>query len=182
MRLTAKKLIDAGCCSLGVERYFQLMNRKQWDAEKLFDMAIKTNMEDTAYGIVYLMTQQQRVQWAAWCAERALKFVSAKDKRRANKVLMAIKTWLKDPSEKNTAAAENTYFNPSAVKWAPRDAVRAVTGTIGSINNCDAIAYMIEHTAYATEDPNKTEAQQDRANNAMYRKCLRKGRDIILNA
>ena len=108
MKVTAKQLIKAGCCSSGVDPYFKGINRKQWDVKKLLALAIKQgNYQDCRYGLSYMMTKIQRVEWAVYCAEQVLHLFEDKhpDDKRPRLAIKAAKKYLKNPTDKNAYAA-----------------------------------------------------------------------------
>ena len=139
MRLTAERMIKAGCCQGGVDMYFRDMDRQAWDAEKLLALAIKNeNFSEAAYGISYLMTKTQRVEWAIWCAERVIKIYEDKhpDDSRPRAAIKAAKAWLKNPTEGTRRAAADAYA--AAAAYAADAAADATAATYAAAYAADA--------------------------------------------
>ena len=112
MRLTAKKLIDAGCCPSGVRLYFKHRERRVWDAEKLFEAAIEHGDNDlAAWTIASLMPYKQRLEWAIWCAERVIHvWENYSNNLVPQEAIEAAQRCLKDRSPKNIKRAYDAYL------------------------------------------------------------------------
>ena len=108
MKITAQQLLDAGCCLNGVDKYFKYLKRKQWDAKKLLHECIDQNDHTNGYtALSKLMTKNQRVKWAIYCAEQVLPIFETKypDDKRPRQAVEAAKKYLKNPTAAYAAAA-----------------------------------------------------------------------------
>jgi hypothetical protein len=107
MRITEKKLIDAGCCQEGVDRYFSGVGRKSYDSKKLLGLAIKLGRyRDARTVISKLMTAEQCIEWSIYCAESVLHIFedAYPDDKRPCESIEAAKQYLADPSDINKDA------------------------------------------------------------------------------
>ena len=161
MRITAKQLINAGCCRYGVNRYFLNIKRRSWDAEKLLKHAIASgNHQDVRYGLFCMMSKNQRMQWSIFCAESVLYMFEEKHPNddRPRKAIEAAKNYLSSPSVKTSAAADAAYAAYAA----------------------DAAAYAAAYAAYAAYAAATDDAAAD-ADKNISKSLLYKGLDILLH-
>ena len=104
MKLTLEQMIDAGCCDRA-EKYF--VRHKIRSAKTLLKQSIKQGYyHDARYGLAYMMTHRQRVEWAIYCAESCLPvYGDSHNSKAPMAAIEAAKAWLLNPTEKNATAA-----------------------------------------------------------------------------
>ena len=174
MRITAKQLINAGCCRYGVNRYFLNIKRRSWDAEKLLKHAIASgNHQDVRYGLFCMMSKNQRVQWSIFCAESVLYMFEEKHPNddRPRKAIEAAKNYLSSPSVKTSAAAAAaTTTDPYAYAVA-----------YAAATNAYAVAYATAIDVYAAAYAAADAADAADADKNIRKSLLYKGLDILLH-
>ena len=186
MRLTAKKLIDVGCCPSGVRLYFEHRDRKVWDAEKLFEAAIGHGDNDlVAWAIASLMPYNQRLEWAIWCAERVIHvWENYSNNLDPQEAIEAAQRCLKDRSPKNIKRAYDAYlveahnaYDVVGARYAADTA--SITANIARSDPNDTADNTVEAAHFAA---NSIFSRCDEYDNwaEEHTKILRKGLEILL--
>ena len=148
MKLTLEQMIDAGCCDRA-EKYF--VRHKSRSAKTLLKQSIKQGYyHDARYGLAYMMTHRQRVEWAIYCAESCLPvYENSHNSKAPRGAIEAAKAWLLNPTEKNATAA--AY----AAAYAAAAAAYAVAAAAYAAAEANAAAYEAANAAaYATRATN----------------------------
>jgi len=134
MKLTLEQMIDAGCCD-GAEKYF--VRDKTRSAKSLLKQSIKQgDYHDARYGLAYMMTHRQQVEWAIYCAESCLPvYENSHNSKAPRGAIEAAKAWLLNPTEKNaTAAAYAAAYAAAAAAYAAAYAAAAAAYAAAAAN------------------------------------------------
>ena len=140
MKLTLEQMIDAGCCD-GAEKYF--VRDKTRSAKSLLKQSIKQgDYHDARYGLAYMMTHRQQVEWAIYCAESCLPVCENSHKSKAPRAAIeAAKDWLLNPTEKNaTAAASAAAYASASAAYAAAYAAYAAAANAAAYEAANAAA------------------------------------------
>jgi len=142
MKLTLEQMLDAGCCDRA-EKYF--VRHKIRSAKTLLKQSIKQgDYHDARYGLAYMMTHRQQVEWAIYCAESCLPvYENSHNSKAPRAAIEAAKAWLLNPTEKNATAAA---FAAAAAAYA----VAAAAAAYAAAN----AAYVAAYAAYAVAAAN----------------------------
>ena len=143
MKLTLEQMIDAGCCD-GAEKYF--VRDKTRSAKSLLKQSIKQgDYHDARYGLAYMMTHRQQVEWAIYCAESCLPvYENSHNSKAPRAAIEAAKAWLLNPKEKNATAAAYAAAYAAAAAAAYAAAAYAAANA----------AYVAAYAAYAVAAAN----------------------------
>jgi len=143
MKLTLEQMIDAGCCDRA-EKYF--VRHKSRSAKTLLKQSIKQGYyHDARYGLAYMMTHRQRVEWAIYCAESCLPvYGDSHNSKAPMAAIEAAKAWLLNPTEKNATAAA---FAASAAAYAVVAAAYAAAAAAYAAAAANAAAYEAANAA-----------------------------------
>jgi hypothetical protein len=189
-QITAKRLIDSGCCSSGVNTYFKDMNRKAWNIKKLFEFALSNgHYSDIRYGLSRSMTKEQNIEWSIYCAESVLSIFEDKypsDKRPRN-AINAAKKYLSHPTNENKTAAAYAAASAAASAYAAASdaaASDAAYAAYAAASDAAASAYAAAYAAaYASDAAYAAYAAYAAASDAadLKEKLLRKGLKILLS-
>ena len=182
MKVTKQQLLDAGACS-SVVLYFDDIKRKQWDVKKLLKHVIKQgNYSDAVYGLSYLMTHEQRIEWSIYCAYECLHEFEKEypDDSRPRKAIEAAQKYLDNPcseTQELTWSARSAARSARSTAWAATGAAEwsAAWSAAKSAESTIESARSAWSTARSTGRTVELAAES-----AAYEKLLQKGLEILL--
>jgi len=152
MKITNEWLEECGACTDGKNWW---AGQKEKNGIKVCRKLLKLEKYNWfQWLVIRLMTHEQKVAWAIFCAEQVIEIYEKKypEDQRPRQAIEAAKTWLKDPSEKNknaAYAADAAYAAYAAyaadVAYAAANAAYAADAAYAAT----AATYAADYAAYA---------------------------------
>ena len=122
-----KQILEAAGCCEDLDQYIDI--KPEWTVEELFDHCLENEeYDDLRYGLSYLMTEKQRVEWVVFCAESCLHVFEAEhpdDDRPRKAIELSKKSLTEDVSKEDLQAAANDAYAARTAAYAARTAAHA---------------------------------------------------------
>jgi hypothetical protein len=160
MIVTKEWLKERSACNDGV-KWFE--GQKETDGVKVVEKLIKEKQLNWANWLVVrlMSTHKMKIEYAVFAAERVIEIYEKEypNDKRPRQAIEAAKVYIKDPNEKNRAAAYAAYAATYAATYASDAAAHAAYATYAATYAADAAhasdaaahaAYATAHAAYAT--------------------------------
>jgi hypothetical protein len=173
MRVDIDKLADKKACESGMK---WLKSLGTLDMKSVIESGIKEGrLSDLRWGMSRLMTKEQCVEWAIYCAEQVIGIFEKKypEDSRPRRAIEAAKEYLKNPCDETKRAADAA----ADAAYAAADAAYAAAyAAYAAYAAADAAAYA---AAAADADAYAAAAADADADADIKEKCIWKGYEIL---
>ena len=157
MKISIETLKENGACSDGME---WLESLGTLDLKTVIEKGIEQEQwSHLRYGLSYLMTKPQRVEWVIFCAESVLHIYEDQypENNAPRKAIDAAKNWLKNTCEKTrkassaSASAASTAAAADDAAYAADDAYAAAAAAASTAAASAFVAASYDASAYTVD-------------------------------